>query len=366
MGVYKRGQTYWYKFLFQGQLIRESAKTNSKTVAREAERARRRDLELGVNRIGKRERIPLFPRAAKEWIEAKVGKSESTLRNYRQHVESLTTEFKDRLVCDIDIADIRALQRKRLTQGLGHRSVNYEIGVLRQILKTFRLWHNLSEDVDWLREKHDVGNALLPDDDERLYAACGASRSPALLPLFVLCVDAGLRASEAKTLRQRDLNLEWQEGVITKGELVLAKSKTDAGTGRKIPLTMRARSVLTLWLSRLPAADPEAFVFPSHQIGCAVDARGPFIYSVDFQQPVNEWKSAWYTALRQVGLKYRWHDVRHTFITRLLENPNNSEETVRALAGHVSRKMMEHYSHIRQKAKEVAIAGLEKVDTTVE
>ena len=120
MSVYKRGETYWFKFLFQGQQIRESARTNSKTVAREAERARRRDLELGLNRIGKRKRTPLFPTAAKEWIEAKVGKSESTLRNYRQYVDSLTSEFKDRLVCDIDIADIRTLQRKRLKQGLGH------------------------------------------------------------------------------------------------------------------------------------------------------------------------------------------------------------------------------------------------------
>jgi integrase len=359
MGVYKRGETYWYKFLFQGQLIRESAKTNSKTVAREAERARRRDLELGINRIGKRDRTPLFPIAAREWIEMKVGKSESTLRNYRQYVESLTAEFRDRLVCDIDISDIRALQTKRLKQGLGHRSVNYEVGVLRQILKTFRLWHNLSEDVDWLREKHDVGKALLPEDEERLYAASASSRSPALLPLFVLCLDAGLRASEAKALRRRDLNLEWQEGVIARGELVVVKSKTDAGAGRKIPLTRRACSVLTLWLSRFPEADPEAFVFPSHQIGFAGDARGPLVYAIDFKQPLSGWKSAWYTALRQAASKYRWHDLRHTFITRLLENPNNSEETVRALAGHVSRKMMEHYSHIRQKAKEAAIAGLD-------
>ena len=44
MSVYKRGETYWFKFLFQGQLIRESAKSNSKTVAREAKRARRREL----------------------------------------------------------------------------------------------------------------------------------------------------------------------------------------------------------------------------------------------------------------------------------------------------------------------------------
>lgn len=167
-----------------------------------------------MNRIGKRGRTPLFPTAAKEWIEAEVGKSESTLRNYRQYVDSLTSEFKDRLVCDIDISDIRTLQRKRLKQGLGHRSVNYEVGVLRQILKTFRLWHNLSKDVDSLKEKHDIGKALIYEDEEKLYAACAASRSPALLPLFVLCLDTSLRATEAKTLRRDNLKLEWQDGVI--------------------------------------------------------------------------------------------------------------------------------------------------------
>jgi hypothetical protein len=66
MSVYKRGRTYWYKFLFQGQLIRDSAKSNSKTVAREAERARRRELEMAVNRIPKRDRTPLFRIAAQD------------------------------------------------------------------------------------------------------------------------------------------------------------------------------------------------------------------------------------------------------------------------------------------------------------
>jgi hypothetical protein len=28
----------------------------------------------------------------------------------------------------------------------------------------------MQDDVDWIREKHDLGKALLPDDDERLYA----------------------------------------------------------------------------------------------------------------------------------------------------------------------------------------------------
>ena len=57
-------------------------------------------------------------------------------------------------------------------------------------------------------------------------------------------------------------------------------------------------------------------------------------------------------------VKYRWHDLRHTFITRLAENPNVSEQTIKALAGHVSKQMLERYSHIRTQAKQDAIAAL--------
>src|ERR1700730_10938278 len=102
MAVYKRGETYWYKFLFQGQLIRESAKTNSKTVAREPERARRRDLELAINRISRRERMPLFSVAAREWLASRTALAANTLEAYRHFAVRLTVEFGQRLVCDIN------------------------------------------------------------------------------------------------------------------------------------------------------------------------------------------------------------------------------------------------------------------------
>jgi site-specific recombinase XerD len=56
---------------------------------------------------------------------------------------------------------------------------------------------------------------------------------------------------------------------------------------------------------------------------------------------------------------YRWHDLRHTFITRLAENSSVSEQTIMSLAGHVSRSMLQRYSHIRNQAKQAAIATLE-------
>ena len=38
MSVFKRGNTWWYEFQLNGSRIRESARTGSKTIAREAER----------------------------------------------------------------------------------------------------------------------------------------------------------------------------------------------------------------------------------------------------------------------------------------------------------------------------------------
>jgi hypothetical protein len=130
MSVYRRGETYWFKFLFQGQPIRESAKTNSKTVAREAERARRRDLELAVNRIGKRARMPLFSIAAKQWLATKSGLAKKSVERFTQHIDLLNREFGGRLVCDIGPDDIVQLQSKRVAEGKAGRTINYEIGTL--------------------------------------------------------------------------------------------------------------------------------------------------------------------------------------------------------------------------------------------
>jgi hypothetical protein len=50
--------------------------------------------------------------------------------------------------------------------------------------------------------------------------------------------------------------------------------------------------------------------------------------------------------------------------SRLAESASVSEQTIRALAGHVSRQMLEHYSHIRSHAKQAAIRYLEEQENT--
>jgi hypothetical protein len=58
-------------------------------------------------------------------------------------------------------------------------------------------------------------------------------------------------------------------------------------------------------------------------------------------------------------LELRFRDLRHTCITKLAES-QASEHTLMAIAGHVSRKMIEHYSHIRMEAKRAALDAIGK------
>ncbi len=53
-------------------------------------------------------------------------------------------------------------------------------------------------------------------------------------------------------------------------------------------------------------------------------------------------------------MKGRLHDSRHTLITELAES-GASDQTIMDIAGHVSRQMLKHYSHIRMKAKREAL-----------
>ena len=54
----------------------------------------------------------------------------------------------------------------------------------------------------------------------------------------------------------------------------------------------------------------------------------------------------------------RFHDLRHHAITELAESQASERRTIMAIAGHISPRMLEHYSHIRMDAKRKALEAL--------
>jgi integrase len=85
---------------------------------------------------------------------------------------------------------------------------------------------------------------------------------------------------------------------------------------------------------------------PAEKYAFAGNDRKLCSYAIDPSTPMQRWKVGWESARRAAKVSCRFHDLRHTFISRLAES-QASDSTVMALAGHVSRAMMEKYGHIR-------------------
>jgi integrase len=228
-----------------------------------------------------------------------------------------------------------------------------EVGTLRAILRKQRLWANLQPDVKMLRARSDIGRALSRDEETRLLAACKASRSRSLYPAVLL--SSGLRNQELRLMR-------WHQLDVLERLLTVGKSKTAGGEGRTVPLSDTAWRCVLDWRSQWPEAKPEHYLFPSEKYGLDGDSGYQHVTTVPYKirpdVPIGSWKVAWANAKQAAGVECRWHDLRHTFVSRIAEG-QVSDATIMALAGHLSVKMKEKYSHVRQEAKRQAVRVLD-------
>ena len=69
-------------------------------------------------------------------------------------------------------------------------------------------------------------------------------------------------------------------------------------------------------------------------------------------------KTSWAKVKKTAGVTGRWHDNRHSWVTDLAESGEASDETIRQMAGHVSKQMLAHYSHISMEARRRAVDAL--------
>ena len=85
----------------------------------------------------------------------------------------------------------------------------------------------------------------------------------------------------------------------------------------------------------------------------------------DPTRPVTTLKTAWRNLREKAKVTCRWHDNRHTLVTELAES-GASDQTIMDIAGHVSKQMLKHYSHIRMEAKRAALESIVQKTKPVE
>ena len=364
ISVFRRGDTYWYKFYFAGKLIRESAKTASKTLAKAAEKNRRRELEEGYNGItadDKTRRVKTLDEASKEFLTAYKLRCRATTYSFADHcVRHLNRLMGDMMLVEIGDKTVLDYQSTRLAEKASGKTINEEVRVLLQIMgdlgDPIRLRLRRQRKLKVAQNPNcgkvlslEQESALLeaakmrePDKDTGKFDLKG-TRSPIIYTAVVTALNTGMRDFELR-------DLQWEQLDFLRTILTVGKSKTDAGTGRTIPMNgalFEALAEHKKWYEEnVCTVAPELYVFPFGKNR-----------KYDPKRPISTFKTAWTNIRKKAGVWVRLHDLRHTLVTKLCES-GAPEEVIMAIAGHVSRQMLKHYAHIRTEAKRKALEAV--------
>ena len=210
-------------------------------------------------------------------------------------------------------------------------------------------WSILWPKVRKQEERKDVGRALSPEEESRLLAAAECSRSPIMRTLIRVALLTGMRSGEITALT-------WGQVDFVRRMVTVGRAKTSAGTGRQIPMNddlFTALSEHAEWFTgKFGDGCTDHYLFPFGKTA-----------PVDPTRPTTTLKTSWSTVRASAGVECRLHDLRHTVATKMAEN-GVPESTMLALLGHMSRAMLERYSHIRMAAKRAAMDGLNRIKET--
>jgi integrase len=347
MAVYERNGNWYFEFVFDGQRIRESAKTTRKTIALEAEKQKRLSLErarAGLPVEDLKSRSQTVGRALTAYKKAypvdHLEKGTQLVNERSVHLERLLGSL---LPLDLTEARIKTYMTHRLAEGASNRTINMELSVLsRAFGHKFRImWPRLRH----LPENRHVGRALSPEEEQRLVEAAARNRSRMIGPIVRMALVTGMRRDEIRLLKWNQIDFEQKQ-------ITVGRSKTAAGRGRMIPFGPMLEAVLSgyvnWYVGKLGAISPEWYVFPLSNRTKPVDPTAP----------IGSFKGAWDAARKAAGVTCRFHDLRHTVCTKMAES-GIAESTMLAIMGHMSRSMLERYSHIRHAAKREAMAAVE-------
>jgi len=292
--------------------------------------------------------IKLFA-AIDDYLEAKkaTANTQRAIEFDRERLEVVKRVLGDVRVSAISTRLIEGFQAKQRVEGASNRTVNMDVGVLRKVLKRFKQWRRLEDDVKMLTESggEPVGRVLTLEEQERLFKT--AEANPEWEHVYcaaILAANTSMRGVEVKHVRRKDFDAEKR--------IVHIRASKNETSKRVIPLNESAFDAVQRMVTR---ADKLGHSDAHHYLWCASQHN-----TLDPTKPASKWDTAWRALRDEAGLPgLRFHDLRHTVVTRLLE-AGEPDHVVESITGHLSRRMLEHYSHIRLKAKKAALDRLDE------
>jgi len=347
MAVYKRGDVWWYEFVFNACRVRESTKQGSRRVAVQIEAAHRTALAKGEVGIREKKPVPSLAEFAPRFekaIELHCAEKPRTVDFYKAKLKALLADetLASTRLDDLDEAAIEAYKqnRSRITsrrkRPLSPGSINRELATLRRLLRLAHEWRVIQRvpRVHLLRgERH--REVVLSYAQERPYL--DIAHSP-LCQVALLLLDTGLRLGEALSLEWPQVHLEPADGAKF-GYLTVLYGKAKNRKARNVPLSER----VVVMLAQLGQKE-RGFVFD----------RGD---GAPWSDSHLDQQHARVRELLKLPEDFVLHSLRHTFGTRLGESGADAF-TIMKLMGHSSVTISQRYVHPSPEAIEMAYGRL--------
>jgi len=341
MSIYKRGDVYWYKFMWKGQSIRESTKQGNDKVARQMEAAHRTSLAKGEVGIREKTSAPTFAEFCEKrfepWIESTTSKK-TWLDFYRvglraiKACRSIANARLDAITSEMAVE----FAGQRQAQGLQVSSVNSSLRVLRRVLRIAAEWGVISSvpRIKMLPGERHRERVVTAEEESKYLAAA----NELLASVGSVLVDSGMRPEECYRLRWEAIT--WANG--RNGTLLVTHGKTRAAR-RVLPLTPRVRGILEeRW--KVAGRPVEGWIW-------AAPTQSGHIEPSSLKKQHRK-------ALRLAGVRpFVLYSLRHTFLTRLGESGCDAW-TLARIAGHSSITISGRYVH---PSEDAVLAAVEKL-----
>jgi len=251
-------------------------------------------------------------------------------------------EFMGDVPCDqVQPEDVQRWVRKRLREKTNRggqvtpATVNRSLACLKRLfnlgIRDGLVERNPVSRVKMLQENNARIRYLLPEEEVQLRAVM----SPRDWAAVCFAMNTGLRLGEMVGLRREDLD-------VRLGMVTVRRSKH--GEARHVPMNQSAREALAVILG----GHDSDWVFPAPRGGGP--RRGDSLSRCVLQP-----------ALRRTGIRnFRWHDLRHTFCSRLVM-AGVDLRTVQELAGHKTITVTTRYAHLSPGHQRAAVMALDAV-----
>jgi len=330
--VYLRGKSYVGKYKDASGTWRERTLGRkdviTKTIAREALREIERKIKL-CKHYEQKTNIPNLKMFGKDYLNyiTKVVQKRSWKRD-ELCLRNLNSFFGTRKLSSIKPQDIDDYKSYRLNT-VKASTVNRELEVLRHIFNLAERWdkffgQNPVSKSGLLKVNNRIERILSYEEESELLDA-----SPACLRNIIFCaLNTGMRKGEI-------ISLKWNNVALNNNIITVHQTNSKSKKQRKVPINSALRKLLL-----------ELKIQNLHAEHVFLNTRG---FPYKRQDSMNK---IFQSALKKANIKgLRFHDLRHTAATRMVENTGNIV-AVKEILGHSSIDMTMRYAHPSESLKD--------------